>query len=151
MELEVTKSSTCTSLADDNSAMAMEPEAENEVSLPVKKAKGLGAILSKLPTLEVSTEVSMAEKFKREVGSYLDQPSTDADSNPLLWWRSNSSIFPLLSSLVRKYLSVSGTSVPSEWIFSKGGLIVDSFCSRLKPDHVNTLIFVKKHEVILFL
>ena len=73
LELEVTKSSTCTSLADDNSPMALEPEAENEVSpSPVKKAKRLGAILSKLPTAEVSTEVSMAEKFKREVGSYLD-------------------------------------------------------------------------------
>ena len=73
LELEVTKSSTCTSLADDNSPMALEPEAENEVSpSPVKKAKRLGVILSKLPTAEVSTEVSMAEKFKREVGSYLD-------------------------------------------------------------------------------
>ena len=104
LELEVTKSSTCTSLADNNSPMALEPEAENEVSPPpVKKAKGLGGILFKLPTVEMSTEVSMAEKFKREVGSYLDQPYTDADSNPLLWWRSNSSIFSLLSSLARKY------------------------------------------------
>ena len=72
-ELEVTKFSTCTSLADDNSPMALEPEAENEVSLPaVKKAKGLGAILFKLPTVKVSTEVSTAEKLKRKVGSYLD-------------------------------------------------------------------------------
>ena len=71
----MTKSSTCTSLADNNSPMALEPE--NEVSPPlVKKAKGLGAILSKLPTVEVSTEISMAEKFKREVGTYLDQPYT---------------------------------------------------------------------------
>ena len=62
----MTKSSTCTSLADNNSPMALEPEAENEVSPPpVKKAKGLGAILSKLPTVEVSTEISMAEKFKK--------------------------------------------------------------------------------------
>ena len=83
LELEVTKSSTCTSLADNNSPMALEPEAENEVSpSPVKKAKRLGAILSKLFTAEVSTEVSMAKKFKREVGSYLDQPYTDSDSNP---------------------------------------------------------------------
>ena len=39
LELEVSKSSTCTSLADDNFPMAMEPEVENEVSpSPVKKA-----------------------------------------------------------------------------------------------------------------
>ena len=88
----------------------------------------------------------MTEKFKREAGSYLDQPYTsDADSNPLLWWKSNSSIFSLLSSLARKYLHVHGTSVPSERIFSKGSLTVDPFHSCLKPDSVNTLIFLSKN------
>ena len=71
--------------------------------------------------------------------------SSDADSNPLFWWRSNGSLFPLLSNLAKKYLSVPGTSVPSERIFSKGGIIVDPFRSRLIPDHVNTLIFLSKN------
>ena len=132
-ELEF-KVTTCTSLADINSPMALEPE----MSPPtVKKAKGLGAILSKLPTEEVSTEVSTTEKF--------DQPYANADSNPLLWWRSNSSLFPLLSNLAKKYLSVPGISVLSERIFSKGGNIVDPFRSHLKPDNVNILIFLSKN------
>ena len=35
--------------------------------------------------------------------------------------------------------------LPSERIFSKGGIIVDPFHSHLKPDHVNTLIFLSKN------
>ena len=37
-----------------------------------------------------------------------------------------------------------GTSVPSEQTFSKGGLIMDPFHNRLKPDYVNTLIYCQK-------
>ena len=47
--------------------------------------------------------------------------------------------------MAKKYLSIPGTSVPSERVFSKGGVIVDPFRSRLSPHHVNTLIFLSKN------
>ena len=46
--------------------------------------------------------------------------------------------------MAKKYLCVPGTSVPSERIFSKGGLIVDPFRCKLSPGHVNTLVFLSK-------
>ena len=113
---------------------------------PTKKAKGLGAILCKLPkTTTVVAETSLSEQFKREVSTYLGQPCLQADSNPLLWWKMNDKSLPLLSSLARKYLSVPGTSVPSERVFSKGGIIVDPYRNRLKPHHVNVLTFLSRN------
>jgi hypothetical protein len=34
---------------------------------------------------------------------------------------------------------------PSERVFSKGGIIVNAFRSRLKPQHVNSLVFLSKN------
>ena len=107
---------------------------------PTKKAKGLGVILCKLPkTTTVVAETSLSEQFKREVSTYLGQPCLQADSNPLLRWKMNDKSLPLLSSLARKYLSVPGTSVPSERVFSKGVTLI------VIAHHVNVLTFLSRN------
>ena len=73
---------------------------------------------------------------------YMDQPCIDTDSKPLEWWKSNSSLFPVMAKLAKKYLSIPATSVRSERVFSSGGYIVNNFRSRLLPEHVNLLVFL---------
>ena len=113
---------------------------------PPKIAKGLGAILDKLPKERLGTQhLSLVECVSKEITHYLDQPCEEVQSDPLLWWKTHNTSYPLLAKLARRYLSIPGTSVPSERLFSKGGIIVDPFRCRLSPDHVNTLIFLSRN------
>ena len=89
--------------------------------------------------------MSLDQHCKREIQSYIEQPVVDSDYNPLDWWREQRKVFPLLSKLSKKYLCIPGASVPSERIFSKGGVIVDPFYSRLSTSQVNTLIFLSRN------
>ena len=97
------------------------------------------------PRRESNQTVSVFQKYNKEINNYLDQPTVESDCNPLQWWKEHACVFPLLARMAKKYLCIPGTSVPSERIFSKGGLIVDPFRSRLSPGHVNTLVFLSKN------
>jgi hypothetical protein len=63
-------------------------------------------------------------------------------SNPLHWWRYNSSRFPRLAALARKLLAIQATSAPSERLFSAAGLTIAKDRSRLTQDNAAMLIFL---------
>ena len=58
----------------------------------------------------------------------------------LLWWKVNSTRFPILSEMARDVLSIPVSSVASECGFSTGGRILDSFRSSLTPKLVQALV-----------
>lgn len=66
------------------------------------------------------------------------------DSNLLAWWKAHESLYPNLAMLVKHYLAVSATSVPSERVFSTAGDIVTASRSALTTDNVDKLIFLEK-------
>lgn len=112
---------------------------------PPPRKKGLSAVLKKCLGASTSTtdeDLSCEQKAEREVQRYLDYPSCDLDMDPLEWWRAEQKRLPALASLASKYLCVCGTSVPSERLFSKAGLIVNNLRNRLSPEHVDTLLFL---------
>ena len=79
----------------------------------------------------------------REVQLYSTLPTLpDKTADPLDWWRDNTQTFPSLARLVRKYLCVPATSVPSERAFSAAGNIVTAKRNSLKPGKVNDLCFL---------
>jgi hypothetical protein len=49
-----------------------------------------------------------------------------------------------LAALVRKYLRMTANLVPSEWLFSETGLIINKQRSKLKEDLVNKIVFLNK-------
>ena len=59
------------------------------------------------------------------------------------WWKDNTSRFPLLAKLARKYLSAPPTSVLSERLFSSAGDIYTEKRNRLSPDKAEQLLFIK--------
>lgn len=64
-------------------------------------------------------------------------------SDPLDWWKVNAVKYPKLGKLVWKYLSAPATSVPSERLFSEVAAISDARRSRLKPEKVETILFIR--------
>lgn len=72
----------------------------------------------------------------------------DRNDDALQWWKSNSGLYPYLTQLARKYLSVPGTSVPAERLFSKAGELISAKRNRLKPENVNMFLFLNKNFVM---
>ena len=80
-----------------------------------------------------------------EVQQYKSCPPVALDVHPLQWWKDQALKFPILSRVAKKYLCIPATSVPSERVFSAAGNIISSQRSRLKPKHLDKLIFLKKN------
>lgn len=76
-----------------------------------------------------------------ELSVYKSLPEVDDDfADPCKWWSLHSLQFPRLSVIARRYLSSPATSVPSERVFSKAGIIVNKLRNSLHPDNVNRLV-----------
>ena len=109
---------------------------------PAKKAKGLSKILGRCLGHSAATPSRPQEKVAQQLDQYLSYPHLDVKECPHEWWRNESNRYPLVAQLVRKYLSVCVTSVPSERVFSCGGNIVSDKRACLKPDTVDSLVFL---------
>lgn len=73
---------------------------------------------------------------------YLDIPNLNRTINPEQFWQDHSRVFPELYSIQQKYLSIPATSVPSERIFSKAGLLLNGRRNRLSAKNVNEILFL---------
>lgn len=84
-----------------------------------------------------------------QLESYLSEPPLGRKNNPFHYWRDNQARLPTLAALAAKFLSAPCTSVESERLFSAVSLIVDEHRSRLTPEHIEMLVFVKKNLPIM--
>ena len=110
---------------------------------PNKKLKGLSKVLSHcFADLAVQQQLSPQQKVKQEIDQYLTHPQLDISGDPLEWWISESVRYPILAKLAQKYLCLCATSVLSECVFSCGGNIVTDKRTCLKPERVDSLVFL---------
>ncbi|XP_063050592.1 E3 SUMO-protein ligase ZBED1-like [Engraulis encrasicolus] len=77
-----------------------------------------------------------------ELRSYTQEALLPRSQNPLTWWKTRQAIYPRLAVLMRQRLCITGTSVPSERVFSKMGSIISDRRSRLKPAKARQLVFL---------
>jgi hypothetical protein len=61
----------------------------------------------------------------------------DVNFDVLLWWKTNSSRYQVLSKMARDVLAIPVSTVASESAFSTRGCILDPFQSSLSPDMVS--------------
>lgn len=71
--------------------------------------------------------------------------ATSIRADSLRWWSIHSKDFPNLSRLARTYLAIPATSVSSERMFSKAGLIISERRSRLAPDKLEKIAFLSQN------
>ena len=70
-------------------------------------------------------------------------------NDPLTWWCTMHTRFPILWRLAQVYLAIPATSVPSETAFSHAGHIVTPHCSQLKPETVSDLLLLNRNGCML--
>ena len=57
--------------------------------------------------------LSSEEKITKEIEVYMSSPWIDAEDEPLVWWKANCKMYPIVSKLACKYLAVCATSSPT--------------------------------------
>ena len=94
------------------------------------------------PDSDGHEDISAKEKAHIEVSKYMYIGEDATSDNPLTWWSRNSTRFPKVSRLAKKYLCLPATSVPSERAFSTAGHIASARRSCLLPETVSMLVFL---------
>ena len=67
-----------------------------------------------------------------ESRQYFEEHLIPRGNSPLKWWLEYDRHYPLLEKLSKKYFCITGTSVPSECLFSKAGELVSQRRNRIK-------------------
>ncbi|KAH9634429.1 hypothetical protein HF086_008263 [Spodoptera exigua] len=79
-----------------------------------------------------------------ELSMYLRSPVVGRlNENPLEIWQDLKIQFPMLYKIAFKYLTIVGTSVPSERLFSKAAQIVNQQRNRMKGKRLSKLLFLQ--------
>ena len=90
----------------------------------------------------LADEDNVENKF--ELDRYLLESSEDPDVEDfdiLMWWKINSSRYRVLFQIARDVLLFLSLKLhPSLLLIPRGGRVLDSFCSSLSPNTVETLI-----------
>lgn len=80
------------------------------------------------------------EEWRTELSNYLSIERASMDEDILEWWSTNAKSFPRLARMARDYLAICASSVPSERLFSKAGLIIRKHRSRLSNKNAEYLL-----------
>src|SRR6185369_8174106 len=81
---------------------------------------------------QVSTSVTSTH-IASELDQYLALQADD-ETDPLLWWQAHAKEYPIVSDMVRDYLTIPATSVPSEQAFSVAGNTISKTRNCLLPE-----------------
>ena len=82
--------------------------------------------------------------MKSELDVYLDEGvhicEDYSNFDVLEWWKMNALKFKVLSKMTYDFLSIPITTVASEFAFSAGGRVIDSYRASLGADTVQVLL-----------
>ncbi|TFK80654.1 hATC-domain-containing protein, partial [Polyporus arcularius HHB13444] len=82
-------------------------------------------------------DVAASDEIARYLASH-----TEPTNNPLQWWTDRRSNFPRLSRMALDYLSIPGTSVDVERVFSRGRRALSHIGSRLSAQTTCAILCV---------
>ncbi|KAG7360661.1 hAT family C-terminal dimerization domain containing protein [Nitzschia inconspicua] len=67
-------------------------------------------------------------------------------NDPLKWWEEKAAYLPIMSSLVKAYLSIQATSAPSERVFSVASRLIEKRRNRrLNPELAGKMLFLAEN------
>ncbi|KAL0872158.1 hypothetical protein ABMA27_004567 [Loxostege sticticalis] len=80
-----------------------------------------------------------------KVKQYVELPYLDRKANPLKFWELRKVTNNNLYKIALKYLCIPATSVPSERVFSKAGLLCNQRRNRLESKKVDQILFLNSY------
>ena len=137
MELLEQGASRSASLESENLPTTIKQEADNEEPVSKKPKPFFTCLTGDICDL---TQSSTAEK---ELNDFCVEPVRIP--NPLDWWKMSEKRYPAVAKLAKAYLSIPGTSVPSERAFSVARMTLTKLRSNLDPDTLDEIIFLNKN------
>ncbi|XP_069763739.1 E3 SUMO-protein ligase ZBED1-like [Narcine bancroftii] len=103
---------------------------------------GIEFLLGDLCNVRSTSINSVNQQAEQEISSFQTSEASSLCQDPLLWWKTHHTQYPLLASAAQKLLAVPATVVPSSWIFTKVGHSIYSKRSTLAPEDVDMLVFL---------
>ena len=137
--------------ADLQDLTTLDDNVEKDEPPPRKKSKGEHKLFEFIGDIidpdEQEQTITAYQKAYAEVKRYRDATVTvdEKKESPLVWWKNNTTRYPILSKLAKKYLAIPATSVPSERAFSIAGHISNVKRACLLPASVNMLVFLTEN------
>ncbi|XP_050527498.1 zinc finger BED domain-containing protein 4-like isoform X2 [Daktulosphaira vitifoliae] len=116
-----------------------EPTPSNELVDKKLDSFDLWSYHTSVSTIQVQNKTS---PMYQELYDYLGKPVEKIDTKPLEAWEYMKSLYPNLYYIARQKLSIVGTSVPSERLFSKTGQTISKARNRLTGKHLSKLVFM---------
>ena len=115
--------------------------APGSIALPI-----IGNSMERLKAAKVSSSHTSSATCSY-LQMYYDLPTIEVDDDNqfsvLAWWKSNASLYPVLSLLARDLLTMPASTVASESCFSAGGRVVSERRASLSPNTIEALICLK--------
>jgi hypothetical protein len=125
---------------------AQRPTVESEQRPPEKRCK-----FDLFESTTTNSAASMEQvDFDREIQNYTNlecnQEQLKSHSySPLMFYKSNSHEYPILSAIARKLFTIPCASVASEQLFSKSGQVITARRSSLKPKNAEALVLLSQN------
>lgn len=104
--------------------------------------------ISSQPLSNLESEI---ESYKNHVNNINLGNNKEELIGPLAFFKTYEKTFPLLSKIAKAIFSIPATSVPSECLFSRAGLIQTDIRNKLSPSNLENLIFIKDNKQAKFI
>ncbi|MBW0522108.1 hypothetical protein O181_061823 [Austropuccinia psidii MF-1] len=144
LNLESNSNLACFGTSTNHLAKIFQDEAKKHFTAPSDlpnstKNIPMAGLFNELYTSSTPDSNSLETKLQRFFAEPPEVKSTDI----LLFWKSRGTIFPTLTQMASKYLSIPATSAPLEQIFSCGHKVLTYQQYSLSSMHVEQLASVK--------
>ncbi|XP_028405766.1 zinc finger BED domain-containing protein 1-like [Dendronephthya gigantea] len=123
------------------------PKKKSKSEIAMEELLGKGKSSSGESTCKVESHTEKNQRINKEIQQLSNEAPIGLTEDMLMWWKENEKQYPLVRNLAARVLAAPPTSVPSEQIFSKAGLIVSKKRAALKPAIVDTLLFLSKNNM----
>ncbi|XP_046398132.1 zinc finger BED domain-containing protein 4-like [Ischnura elegans] len=113
-----------------------------EVNISQNEKFDLWSHHKQLVATKIHASIMDNTEVPNELTQYFVSPISPLESDPIQEWDKLKVLYPTLHKIAMKYLPVVATSVPSERLFSKAGIIITEKRNRLTGKRLSKLIFL---------
>ncbi|ODM90229.1 Zinc finger BED domain-containing protein 4 [Orchesella cincta] len=128
----------CIEVSVDLAQSANDNKKTLPITTPMKKRKSIFARLNR-------NDLPVKKKKLDEIEIYLGSDCIGDTESPLVYWKRNEEVFPVLSALAKKYLAVPATSASVERLFSVAGAIIRAWRAAMKISTAERLICYREY------